>query len=550
MSNWATKIKAKYLPSLIAFTAVFAFAFPAFAGCMSNKERLQDFLSNCVICHFVQLLLDACNSVITEAFNVLSGAGGPAVSLLALGLAFWMAWHIGQYFINYKYSDPMEFLSEIGRCWFRTFLIAAFLIVGTVGVVFDWIVSPIIAGFTDLVFGILNTDLVSFENMDNAVDYCAIAENEDPLVETSGKALSNQIIASFLCMVQAVYLEVAKGMTIGLAIQCYALGQWNFILFSLPDIGAWIIGSIIFLVFLFIAFAFSFRIVDFFLRIAFVLVLLPLLMVAWVFPITRKYTKKGWDLLLNSLVGILAVAIAMIIIVKLCGAALGESDRIDYYFNNDLMNDMYDYVYRSGVDFILFVAIMFISILLCKTCIAIANHFVPVAPDLGSSNIGASAGGKMAAAAARVAQAAVTLAKVAVIVATAGTAGVAFAGTTVAKEAVKQAAKKGVKAVMKTVGKMAAKVGKYAGNKAKELPGKALDKVKEKGDAADKENSGANGDQISQSRFQPKQTSIVDEMKAAAEAKSSGDKADGGKSGSGKSGGDKAGGGGGKGKGK
>ena len=442
-----TFLKILYLPTLVVLASM-AFASPAFAICSPVPQTVNFYLSNCYICDFVSLLLGAINTVATQSFDMMGDVGGgPAISLMAIGFALWLGWHIGSYLINYKYPDPMEFVTELGRCAFRVTFIAAILMLPAALAV-DFIISPIITMATELILGLVNTDVVADIIANNSIsgteNFCGAALNDSGL--SNGMALSPQVLNSILCMVQSVYYEAIKGLVIGEGIACNAQSI-NLIIFSIPDIGMWIIGIIIFIVFAVIVFSISFAMVDYIVRIGFVLIMLPLLLVAWVFPITRQYTKRGWDLFLNSLVALVAMAITVGLILKLLFSVLGNSEQVDACINEDRMHDLYSIIYTNGFDWILFIIISLMCVLLIKSSTAIANHFVGINPNLGSINVGAAVGGRMAAAAANLIKAATTVAVLVATVATGGGAGAAAAGVKVGvKAAASAAAKAGAKA--------------------------------------------------------------------------------------------------------
>ena len=449
-------MKILYLPILAVLASV-AFTSPAFALCDPVPQTMNGYLSDCYICDFVSMLLRAINTVATQSFDMMGDVGGgPAISLMAIGFALWLGWHIGNYFINYKYPDPMEFMTELGRCAFRVTFIAAILMLPA-SIAVDFVISPIITMATELILGLVNTDVIADIIADNSLsgmeNFCGAAMNDSGL--SNGMALSPQVLNSILCMVQAVYYEAVKGVVIGEGIACNAQSL-NLIIFSIPDIGMWLIGVIIFIVFLFIVLTVSFALVDYIVRIGFVLIMLPLLLVAWVFPITRQYTKKGWELFLNSLVALIAMAIALGLILKLLFSVLGNSEEVDACINEDRMHDLYSIIYTNGFNWILFIVVLFLSVILIKTATAVANHFVSINPILGSANIGASVGGKMMAAAANLVKAAATVATIVATLVTGGAAGVAAAGAkagaTAAATAASAAAKGAVAAASKAVG--------------------------------------------------------------------------------------------------
>ena len=93
-------------------------------------------------------------------------------------------------------------------------------------------------------------------------------------------------------------------------------------------ISMWFIGMALVICFSWIAYVIAFKLLDVFLRIGFVIILTPFLVTAFVFPISRKYTKRGWDFLVHALLSILAVSIGIAIFMAAFKASLpGEMIR-------------------------------------------------------------------------------------------------------------------------------------------------------------------------------------------------------------------------------
>lgn len=425
------------------------------ADCISPKVRISKMMNLCWICDFTAILLNAINTVVTDGYTILS-APGTSLSILAVGLALWLCWKCGNYFLNYKYADPRELMNEVGYCFLRCIIISSVLLFGTVSFVFDTLIYPVIAGFMDLIMAIIGLD-INVVDLGSKTNYCKLAGSVDDL-GVNGMAFSKQFMSGLVCMVQASYFEVVKGMAIGLGINCESYGHGFNLVIDFPDFSMWMIGGFIFILFFLISICYSFKVIDFFVHMAFAFVLLPLLMVAWVFPITRQYTKKAWDLFLYSLFGLLAVAMTLPIIIAMCGEVLGGSGEIDKYLNNNNMTDLYNYVYKAGTNWLLFFAVAFISILLLKTCTAIAGQFVQVSGGVQNNNIGDAVGAKMVQTALQTVQAAVRVAKLAA--ASTGVGAVAGAAASGAKARLKKGVKKAASGV-KNAGHKAVAHAKY-----------------------------------------------------------------------------------------
>ncbi|MDY6407927.1 MAG: hypothetical protein SPL08_04440 [Pseudomonadota bacterium] len=87
-------------------------------------------------------------------------------------------------------------------------------------------------------------------------------------------------------------------------------------------ISMWFIGMVLIVGFTWIAYVIGFKLLDIFLRIGFIIMLTPFLVTTFVFPISRQYTKRGWDFLAHALLSIFAVSMGIALFMAVFTAAL------------------------------------------------------------------------------------------------------------------------------------------------------------------------------------------------------------------------------------
>ena len=87
-------------------------------------------------------------------------------------------------------------------------------------------------------------------------------------------------------------------------------------------ISMWFIGMALVVCFSWIAYVIGFKLLDIFLRIGFIIILTPFLITAFVFPISRQYTKRGWDFLAHALLSIFAVSMGIALFMAMFKASL------------------------------------------------------------------------------------------------------------------------------------------------------------------------------------------------------------------------------------
>ncbi len=76
----------------------------------------------------------------------------------------------------------------------------------------------------------------------------------------------------------------------------------------------YILGIVIVIVFTLFAFFAAFKLIDIFIRLSFVFILLPLLIAAYPFPISREYSKTGWEFFVHAILSLIALSIGMALV--------------------------------------------------------------------------------------------------------------------------------------------------------------------------------------------------------------------------------------------
>jgi hypothetical protein len=95
------------------------------------------------------------------------------------------------------------------------------------------------------------------------------------------------------------------------------------IIFPYP-MGMWFVGIILIIVFTWLAINIAFKAIDIFLRFGFVVLLTPFLVTTYVFPISRKYTQRGWEFLVHSMVSLLALGIGTAFVMAIFMTGIPE----------------------------------------------------------------------------------------------------------------------------------------------------------------------------------------------------------------------------------
>ncbi len=145
--------------------------------------------------------------------------------------------------------------------------------------------------------------------------------------------LTDDLKMQFLCMTQKFYNQSLPLIAIGQSLISFSSRNTSSLAhFSTrfpSNFKMWFVGAILVCIFTFFSFLVAFRIMDIFLKLGFVLVLMPLFIVSVVFPITREYAQKAWRFLFQIIVEFIGLAIAAsFAMILLEGVLVPESDQL------------------------------------------------------------------------------------------------------------------------------------------------------------------------------------------------------------------------------
>jgi len=341
--------------------------------CPDASHYLSDNLSenSCWICKLFSKVFEAINLLTTAIYNQIHIG---CMSLLAVFLAIYVLFRTGKAFLSLQPQDPMNFFNQLGKTFFRTVVVCAFLI-QPAGVIGYWIVSPfvelavsfnrvVLDSFTnasptyvemtdkekkdmrewvqkqisDLQYGggvnisVYATDEEKKEiqaNLEQQVrDYtkyldsgtnhsfsvlstCDNVEMNETQAAADGRMFNEQIRRSLECMIKGLYSEGAYTIALASYMICSSFRSamnghiwwpnWNILL---TGGSIWFAGFIIIIMF-------AFKIMDATVRMGVICALLPLLLVAWVFPVSAEYTKQGAKIMLQVMITYIVTAIIM-----------------------------------------------------------------------------------------------------------------------------------------------------------------------------------------------------------------------------------------------
>ncbi len=228
------------------------------------------------------------------------------------------------------------------------------------------------------------------------------AEESGDMATLKG-ALNPEIKAALMCMVKNMQEELSFGVAVGSCIICYSKGANQWAGLSYPDIPTFLAGAIIWVTSFLLLLIFTFKILDACLRLGVLCVLLPLLIICWVFPSSSAYARQGFKTLVHVVMMfvILAIILALAVLLVMMafqgdGGQSGVDDiRTLFYLNH--IDKLADSLNLSGTSMLVALACFVFAILVVGIVDNISLEFSSIA-DVGFGN---DIGDKMGSAASR-----------------------------------------------------------------------------------------------------------------------------------------------------
>ena len=223
-------------------------------------------------------------------------------------------------------------------------------------------------------------------------------------------ALTPESKAAFMCMVESLHQEMGFGNALGSALVCY--GKTAFVLkvplfgsYALPDIPMMLAGALIWVCCFLLSLAFTFKLVDACLRLGVLCTVMPMLLVAFIFPSTAIFAKNAVKVLVHAVVVflILGIILALAMLLVMQAFQVGYTDvlpeetydiRTLFYLNR--IDMIHNQLNLSGWSFLAAIACFIFAILIINTTDSIAAEFSGVSDSLvGSTGFGDVVGNAM-----------------------------------------------------------------------------------------------------------------------------------------------------------
>ncbi|MCK5296412.1 MAG: hypothetical protein KAJ75_05950 [Alphaproteobacteria bacterium] len=296
----------------LSVVAFFVTTLPAFAS-KSVPEVIADY-APCWFCPIFDVVFRA---VGTYSYRAYISVNEDALMLLTVGLLLWFSRKSMDVIGSVAEFDAADFWKQITARMFAG-VIAAALLMASASEVYGYVMSPMIQGAVGFASAIIGGSCdgggLSFTPMANSV-------------------FSEGTLNALSCIIDEMNKSVAKGVAVGWVTFIEGI-KFELIPPKLPDINSIIGGLAIMIVFFAIIIMMPFYMVDACFRLGVVGALVPMFIVAWVFPSTKWFAKKGWAMLVNSMIVLICMCLVLGLISTMITDVLNS--------NPDLLNALND----------------------------------------------------------------------------------------------------------------------------------------------------------------------------------------------------------------
>lgn len=262
----------------------------------------------CWTCTVFMMFFDASNSLAGHVASVLEG---PAVTFMWAMFLVWLAFNTAVFFSSVADAPDLgEFATKVGGMVFKILFATVFL-QGGAAITFDYFINPVI------------TDA---SNLANQLVTESTECGGDTIISggSSKKAMSNDTREAMRCMIGGLGGGLREAQKMAQSLRCGS-GYWytmpmilSFFGWEyLPNPMMWALGCMLGAFFWVIALIFPMVLMDAVFRIGLMVGMVPMWVVAWVFPASREYSKTAFYIVLHSCLLFVVMALVMNMCMKM-----------------------------------------------------------------------------------------------------------------------------------------------------------------------------------------------------------------------------------------
>jgi hypothetical protein len=279
------------------------------ASCpISSIARDEDKNSYCWSCPLFRLMYNISSSYAIAEYEFIKPA---ALKLLIIGFAFWIL------YFTFNALNPLGKImspGEYGETIYKNFAVASFsaflLTAASPTVIYEYGITPIISLGVQYSKDVLETTGVKID-----LKNCRASQVKDiPLFKTENgeekkyeQAFSDEAKNELTCLIEGFSSLQSRYMTVGKYLMQYSFNPAYSQSFFNP--GMFIAGFIVMLLFATILMTFPLILLSAFFNLSIVCLMMPLLVVSWVFDYTKKYVTTAIEIVIQATLTIVFLSI-------------------------------------------------------------------------------------------------------------------------------------------------------------------------------------------------------------------------------------------------
>lgn len=313
------------------------------ADCGNVMNKIKKESKDCWVCDIVHLVIESVQLMAGNTYQLMQWL---ALRLLGVIFLFWIAIKVLIFIGHMGYADNGEFMTDM-LVRLIVVAIAAAILHAPIVDFYRIVISPFVGLSANLAGKFTEMSMTDGErtfaeitesragaDTSEICEYCTNMNDPDFKFERKREGLQtsqgntvyvevmdDQTINGILCLTCKVYRQVTPFIAVGEMFSCHANATAKNIPLTsiyIPNFLYLVVGYLIIISFSVLAVIIGFYLIDIVLRLGFVIVLTPLYIVAWAFPISREYSTKAWHFILYSLLQFIGVAVMIALFLALC----------------------------------------------------------------------------------------------------------------------------------------------------------------------------------------------------------------------------------------
>lgn len=292
-----------------------------------SEEEMEANTKDCWQAAVIGTIYETTGKLTMSMYNRLTEG---AMALMMVAFALWLCFRMMKHVSSFTEESPAEVWTEVSRKFFICF-VCGLLASSTEGVLFvlNSIIFPLYNAFLELGSAMIQN--VSVQG-GGSFNYNARVMNIPFSGEVSAQydivckagVLSKASIDGFpgepAKMMECLTCAINERLNFGIKLGWIVMLQ--------KGVMAFFCGLILVCVFLFVKLGFAFYLVDAIFRFAMMVMILPILIMAYAFKPTKKWTQVGFMTILNSAAFMMCIAIVMIMIFAATQQVLIEQKEV------------------------------------------------------------------------------------------------------------------------------------------------------------------------------------------------------------------------------